>query len=79
MGLSMALMRKPSSISGTGRTVNANLAEHHVPANADIGLIDVDVVEEISGARPPSPMPSTTQPGFACANRRLRSTSCSSD
>jgi hypothetical protein len=25
--------------------VNANLAEYHVPTNADIGIIDVDVVE----------------------------------
>jgi xanthine dehydrogenase YagR molybdenum-binding subunit len=29
-----------------GRIVNANLAEYHVPTNADIGVIDVDVVED---------------------------------
>jgi len=29
-----------------GRFVNNNLAEYHVPVNADIGRIDVTVVEE---------------------------------
>ena len=29
-----------------GRIVNNNLAEYHVPANADIGTIDVGWVEE---------------------------------
>jgi xanthine dehydrogenase YagR molybdenum-binding subunit len=28
----------------SGRIVNANLSEYHVPTNADIGSIDVDVV-----------------------------------
>ena len=28
-----------------GRFVNANLAEYHVPVNADIGMIDVTVLD----------------------------------
>ena len=34
------------STGATGRAVNANLADYHVPVNADIGSIDVSVVEE---------------------------------
>jgi xanthine dehydrogenase YagR molybdenum-binding subunit len=30
----------------TGRAVNGNLAEYHVPVNADIGEIDIIVVDE---------------------------------
>ena len=29
---------------GTGRIVNANLAEYHVPVNADVGVVDVSVI-----------------------------------
>jgi xanthine dehydrogenase YagR molybdenum-binding subunit len=30
--------------ASTGRIVNANLAEYHVPVNADVGVLDVSVV-----------------------------------
>jgi xanthine dehydrogenase YagR molybdenum-binding subunit len=29
----------------SGRTVNANFAEYHVPVNADVGQIDVTVLD----------------------------------
>ncbi|MDQ2820805.1 MAG: xanthine dehydrogenase family protein molybdopterin-binding subunit [Pseudomonadota bacterium] len=45
-GLGMGLMEKTEIDARTGRAVNANLADYHVPVNADIGLIDVSVVEE---------------------------------
>lgn len=45
-GLSMGLMEKTEMDWRTGRAVNANLADYHVPVNADIGLIDVSVVDE---------------------------------
>lgn len=46
MGVGLALMEESVLDERTGRIVNANLAEYHVPTNADIGLIDVDVVED---------------------------------
>jgi xanthine dehydrogenase YagR molybdenum-binding subunit len=45
-GASMALFEESLLDPRTGRFVNANLAEYHVPANADIGAIDVVVVPE---------------------------------
>jgi xanthine dehydrogenase YagR molybdenum-binding subunit len=45
-GLGMALMEESLLDQRTGRIVNANLAEYHVPTNADVGEIDVDVVQE---------------------------------
>uniref|UniRef100_UPI00374DE93E xanthine dehydrogenase family protein molybdopterin-binding subunit n=1 Tax=Undibacterium sp. TaxID=1914977 RepID=UPI00374DE93E len=45
-GLGMALFEKTEIDLRTGRPVNANLAEYHVPVNADIGDIDITVVEE---------------------------------
>jgi xanthine dehydrogenase YagR molybdenum-binding subunit len=45
-GIGMALMEESVLDEHTGRIVNANLAEYHVPTNADIGEIDVGVVEE---------------------------------
>jgi len=45
-GLGMGLMEKTEIDWRTGRAVNANLADYHVPVNADIGSIDVSVVEE---------------------------------
>jgi xanthine dehydrogenase YagR molybdenum-binding subunit len=45
-GLSMALMEATEYDLRTGRPVNANLAEYHVPVNADIGVIDIVVVPE---------------------------------
>jgi len=45
-GLGMGLMEKTEIDGRTGRALNANLADYHVPVNADVGLIDVSVVEE---------------------------------
>jgi xanthine dehydrogenase YagR molybdenum-binding subunit len=45
-GLGMALMEESVLDRRDGRIVNANLADYHVPTNADIGEIDVDVVPE---------------------------------
>ena len=45
-GLGMGLMEKTEIDCRTGRPLNANLADYHVPVNADIGEIDVTVVEE---------------------------------
>lgn len=45
-GLGMGLMEKTEIDLRTGRALNANLADYHVPVNADIGEIDVSVVEE---------------------------------
>nr|WP_314626426.1 xanthine dehydrogenase family protein molybdopterin-binding subunit [uncultured Noviherbaspirillum sp.] len=45
-GISMALMEATEYDLRTGRPVNANLAEYHVPVNADIGIIDIAVVPE---------------------------------
>jgi xanthine dehydrogenase YagR molybdenum-binding subunit len=43
-GISMALHEETMIDPVYGRTVNENLAEYHVPVNADIGEIDVNVV-----------------------------------
>jgi xanthine dehydrogenase YagR molybdenum-binding subunit len=43
-GISMALHEETKIDPVYGRTVNENLAEYHVPVNADIGEIDVNVV-----------------------------------
>lgn len=45
-GLGMTLMEHTVSDPRSGRIVNANLAEYHVPVNADVGEIDVSVVDE---------------------------------
>jgi xanthine dehydrogenase YagR molybdenum-binding subunit len=45
-GLGMALMEESVLDERTGRILNANLAEYHIPTNADVGEIDVDVVYE---------------------------------
>jgi xanthine dehydrogenase YagR molybdenum-binding subunit len=45
-GVGMALTEESVLDERTGRIVNANLAEYHVPTNADIGEIDVGVVAE---------------------------------
>jgi xanthine dehydrogenase YagR molybdenum-binding subunit len=45
-GVGMALMEQSVLDERTGRIVNANLAEYHIPTNADIGEIDVGVVAE---------------------------------
>jgi xanthine dehydrogenase YagR molybdenum-binding subunit len=46
MGVGMALMEESILDQRYGRIVNANLAEYHVPTNADIGLIDVGVIDD---------------------------------
>lgn len=45
-GISLALLEQTHIDPQVGRVVNANLAEYHVPVNADIGEIDVIVVDE---------------------------------
>jgi xanthine dehydrogenase YagR molybdenum-binding subunit len=44
-GLGMGLMEASELDLPSGRVANANLADYHVPVNADIGEIDVSVVE----------------------------------
>ena len=45
-GLSSALFEASLPDPRYGRIVNANLAEYHVPVNADIGAIEIIVVPE---------------------------------
>ncbi|MES2261370.1 MAG: xanthine dehydrogenase family protein molybdopterin-binding subunit [Pseudomonadota bacterium] len=45
-GIGMALLEKTEMDWRAGRAVNANLADYHVPVNADIGQIDITVVDE---------------------------------
>ncbi len=45
-GIGMALMEETVFDRRDGRAVNGNLAEYHVPTNADIGSIEVHVVDE---------------------------------
>jgi len=45
-GLSMALFEKSLLDERYGRIANNNLAEYHVPVNADVGAIDVRFVDE---------------------------------
>jgi len=45
-GLGMGLMEKTEMDWRFGRAVNANLADYHVPVNADIGNIDITMVDE---------------------------------
>jgi xanthine dehydrogenase YagR molybdenum-binding subunit len=45
-GMGMALFEESLRDGRDGRIVNANLAEYHVPVNADVGAIDVAFVAE---------------------------------
>ncbi len=45
-GIGMALTEHAVVDARSGRVLNANLAQYHVPVNADIGQIDVTFVEE---------------------------------
>jgi xanthine dehydrogenase YagR molybdenum-binding subunit len=45
-GVGMALLEESLLDERYGRFVNANLAEYHVPVNADIGEIDVSFCDE---------------------------------
>lgn len=46
MGIGMALQEETITDSRFGRIVNANLAEYHVPVNADIPDIEIVFVDE---------------------------------
>ena len=45
-GISFALHEESCYDPRLGRIVNNNLAEYHVPTNADVGILDVDWIEE---------------------------------
>jgi xanthine dehydrogenase YagR molybdenum-binding subunit len=45
-GISFALLEQNAYDERLGRIVNNNLAEYHVPVNADVGAIDVSWIEE---------------------------------
>src|SRR5205085_7132950 len=45
-GIGMALMEQVQRDSRSGRIMNANLADYHVPVHADIGTIEVIYVDE---------------------------------
>ena len=45
-GIGVALEEESVMDQNFGRFINHNLAEYHVPVNADIGAIDVIFVEE---------------------------------
>jgi len=45
-GISLALFEETLIDKRNGRAVNGNLAEYHVPTNADIQAIDVQIVDE---------------------------------
>ena len=42
----MALLEETHVDPGSGRVLNANLSEYHVPVHADIGAIEVNVLDE---------------------------------
>jgi xanthine dehydrogenase YagR molybdenum-binding subunit len=44
-GIGQALLEETNVDRRTGRYLNADLAEYHVPVNADVGAIDVSFVE----------------------------------
>ncbi|QRQ83700.1 xanthine dehydrogenase family protein molybdopterin-binding subunit [Cupriavidus oxalaticus] len=44
-GIGMALHEKSDLDLATGRVANANLAEYHVPVSADVGEIEVDMLD----------------------------------
>ena len=46
-GISMALMENTLMDPHTGRIMNADLAEYHVPVNADVPSIDVTFLDEV--------------------------------
>lgn len=45
-GIGLALLEKTDIDPRYGRAVNNNLAEYHVPVNADVGAIEIIVVDE---------------------------------
>jgi xanthine dehydrogenase YagR molybdenum-binding subunit len=46
-GIGMALQEETLVDPRMGRYVNADLAEYHVPVNADVGTLDVTFIEEV--------------------------------
>jgi xanthine dehydrogenase YagR molybdenum-binding subunit len=46
-GIGAALEEQTELDTRYGRFVNANLAEYHVPVNADIGTLDITVLDEV--------------------------------
>ena len=46
-GIGLALLEKTDIDLRYGRAVNNNLAEYHVPVNADVGAIEIIVVDEV--------------------------------
>jgi CO/xanthine dehydrogenase Mo-binding subunit len=90
-GIGMALHEETLIDHRIGRVINANIAEYHVPVNADVHDIRVIFVDEpdnsntlgikgrgwsaSSALRRRSPMRSITRPEGACATCRLRSIS----
>ena len=46
-GFGIALMEKTELDAKIGRPVNGNLGKYHAPVNADIGNIDIRVVDEV--------------------------------
>jgi xanthine dehydrogenase YagR molybdenum-binding subunit len=45
-GIGAALEEQTTLDTQYGRFINANLAEYHVPVNADVGALDVVVLDE---------------------------------
>jgi len=45
-GIGAALEEETTLDTQYGRFINANLAEYHVPVNADVGMLDVVVLDE---------------------------------
>jgi xanthine dehydrogenase YagR molybdenum-binding subunit len=45
-GIGLALLEETELDPASGRVVNANLAEYHVPVNADVGSIEIIAVDE---------------------------------
>jgi xanthine dehydrogenase YagR molybdenum-binding subunit len=45
-GIGMALQEETLIDPRAGRAVNGNLSEYHVPVNADIGSIELEVLDE---------------------------------
>jgi xanthine dehydrogenase YagR molybdenum-binding subunit len=46
-GVGMALLERSELDEASGRIVNANLADYHVPVHADIETIEIEVVDEV--------------------------------
>ncbi|RCJ38393.1 hypothetical protein A6770_13690 [Nostoc minutum NIES-26] len=47
MGIGMALMEETVTDQSNGRVVTRNLADYHVPVNADIPNINIHIIDEV--------------------------------